>query len=158
MQELAALSDLELAKLENSIKERANSLATLKGKKESEQWVIRLFDYLQNSGYRLPDADKKRMAAAYADQLKDAIIVYGYEQVSYCVREWVKSDTYKTFPNAGMILEKVHELCGNPIAEVARRKHEALVKQMEERNRKELLSKYSDEELEQLRKKYGGRK
>lgn len=151
---LMTVSDIELAQIENQIKERAATLATKDGKAESEQWVLKMFDYLQNSGYKLPDCDKRKMAVVYSDQLKDAITVYGYDSIAYCVREWIKGDTYRRFPNAGIILSKVHELCGNPLAEVARRNHEAEVRQMIECEKEKLLKNVTDEQMERLERKY----
>ena len=152
--EMATTSDVELAKMETEIKQRASSIETNNGKKESQQWVLVMFDYLKNSGYKVQDNDMKRMAEAYAGQLKDAIVVYGYNAISVCVREWIKEDKYGRFPNAGQILEKVHELCGNPIAEIAKRNHEAKVKMIVQKEQDELRSKYSKEQIEELERRY----
>lgn len=154
MQELATLSDIELARLEKDIKDRAQLLETREGKIEACQWVLRLFKYLRDSGYKMPDNDVESMSKTYARQLKDAIAVYGYNQISLCVDEWIKEDTYKRWPNSGQILQKVKEMCGNPIAEVARRNYEAEVNRIVDEERKRNMEGITPERMAALERKY----
>lgn len=154
--DLALVSDLELARMENAIKERSKKLATKEGKTESQLWAIKLIDYIMISGYKLPAVDKELMAKAYADQLSDAIIVYGYDNIAKVVKEWVKKDDreFKQFPTSGTLLAEVKEELGNPIAEIARRNHEAEVERMVAREREELMKGATKERLEELNRRY----
>lgn len=154
--DLALVSDLELGEMEIAIKQRAKKISTKEGKTESQLWAIKMIDYIMISGYKLPSVDKELMAKAYADQLADAIIIYGYDAIARVVKEWVKKDDreFKQFPTSGTILAEVKETLGNPIAEIARRNHEAKVEQMVERERKELMKGVTEEHLEELKRRY----
>lgn len=154
--DLALVSDLELAEMENAIKERGRALATKEGKTESQLWTIKLIDYLMVSGYKLPSVDKALMAKAYADQLADAIIVYGYDNIARVVKEWIKKDDreFKQFPTSGTILAQVKESLGNPVAEIARRNYEAQIAQMERYERNELMKGVSEVHLKELERRY----
>lgn len=154
--DLALVSDLELAKIEVAIKERTQRLTTKEGKAEAQMWAIKMIDYIMVSGYKIPQVDKTMMAKAYADQLSDAIAIYGYDDIARVVKEWIRNDDryYKQFPTAGTILAEVKAKLGNPLAEVARRNHEAEVARIVERERQELRDKYSEEEFERLERKY----
>ena len=148
------VSDLQLGIMENNIKQRAQMLETEAGKAECAQWVLNMFEYLRLSGYKLPNDKVKAMAKVYASQLKDAIVIYGYDDVSRCVKEWIKEDTYMRFPNSGQILQKVHELCGNPLAEIARRNEAARVEMMVQKEREELMKDVTEEQLKEMERRY----
>lgn len=154
--DLTLVSDLELGKIELAIKQRTQKLATKEGKAESQLWAVRMIDYIMASGYKLPPVDKEVMAKAYADQLADAIAVYGYDDIAKVVKEWIKNDDreYKRFPTAGDILAEVKNTLGNPLAEVARRNHEAEVMRIVEHERSELMKNVTDEQMERLERKY----
>lgn len=154
--DLSVISDKQLALMKNEINERGKMMLTQEGKKESRIWALKLIDYLLSSGYKLPDASKDRMAVVYADQLSEAIVIHGYDQIQKVVREWIKNDTrqYKAFPTAGDILDAIKNMLGNPAAEIARREHEEEVRKMVERERAELMKDVSEEHIEELKRRY----
>lgn len=153
---LALVSDIELAKMEHDISERGHRFITPEGKKEASAYALRLLTYLADSGYKLPSVDKEEMAEVWAGQLEEAIIIYGYDDIARVVKVWVKEDDreYKQFPTTGTILTKIKELLGNPVAEIARRNHEAEVKQIVEHERNELMKGVTKEHLEELQRRY----
>lgn len=154
--ELSTLTDIELAKMEVAINERGRELATLEGKKNAQLWAVNLLEYLALSGYKLPAVDKTMMAKIWADQLTEAIIIYGKDDIARVVKEWVKKDDreFKQFPTSGTILAEVKELLGNPVAEIARRNHEAYVKQVVDHEREELMKDATPEHLQELERRY----
>lgn len=156
MTDLALVSDVDLAKMERDISERGHRLITQEGKKEATEYALKLLTYLAESGYTLPAIDKEEMAKVWAGQLEEAIIIYGYDDIARVVKVWVKEDDrdYKQFPTAGTILAKVKDLLGNPVAEIARRNHEAEVKRMVEYERAELMKDVTEEHLAELQRRY----
>lgn len=154
--DLSVVSSTELARMESAITERAKELSTKEGMTEAQLWAVKLLEYLAVSGYKLPSVDKALMAKTWADQLSEAIIVYGYDDIARVVKLWVKEDCrdYKQFPTTGTILARVKELLGNPIVEIARRNHEAQVEQMVQHEHDELMNGVSEEHLKELERRY----
>lgn len=154
--DLSVVDDVQLARMENDIKQREIEIKTDVGKRKYQRWLVKMLAYFVESGYRLPDADVEHMAVVRMDQLSDAIVLYGESALEQVARQWVMDDTraYKQFPTSGDILAKAKEMLGNPIAEVARRNHEAYVQRMVEQERKELLGSYTKEQLIELERKY----
>jgi hypothetical protein len=154
--DLTLISDQDLAKMEVAMSERGHRIITKDGKAEAYEFALRMIHYIMDCGYRLPSIDPEGMAAVWAGQLEEAIIIYGYDDIARVVKVWAKEDDreYKQFPTTGTIIAKVKELLGNPVAEIARRNHEAMVEQMAERERKELLKGVTEEHLNELQRRY----
>lgn len=154
--DLSVVSSKELAQMEVAMNERGRRMATEEGKRDAQLWAINLLEYLALSGYKLPSVDKELMAKTWADQLSEAIIIYGEDDIARVVKAWVKEDSrdYKQFPTTGTLLAKVKELLGNPVAEIARRNYEAQVEQIVEHEREELVKGVSKEHIEELKRRY----
>lgn len=156
MTDLTLVSSTDLAKMEMAISERGKALATKEGKTQAQLWAVNMIEYLACSGYKLPSVDKELMAKTYAEQMADAIIIYGYDDIARVVKEWVKKDDreYKQFPTSGTLLAEVKKLLGNPLAEIARRNQEARVAQIVEHEKQELMKGVTEERLEELKRRY----
>lgn len=154
--DLTLVSSKELAKMEVAMNERGRKIITQEGKTEAREFAVRMIEYISKCGYKLPSIDIEGMAKVWERQLEEAIVIYGYEDIARVVEVWAKEDDreYKQFPTTGTIIAKVKELLGNPVAEIARRNHEAIVEQMAERERKELLKGVSEEHLKELQRRY----
>ena len=154
--ELSLMSSSELAKLEVAMNERGRKMVTREGKTEAQEFALRMLRYIVECGYKLPSIDVDSMAKTWAGQLEECIIVYGYEDIARVVKLWATEDDreFKQFPTTGTIIAKVKELLGNPVAEIARRNHEAQVAQMVQHEHDELMKGVSDERLKELERRY----
>lgn len=153
---LALVSNEELAKMEVAMNERGRRIITKKGKAETYEFALRMIKYIRDCGYSLPAIDKEEMAQVWAGQLEEAIIIYGYDDIARVVKVWAKEDDrpYKQFPTTGTIIAKIKDLLGNPVAEIARRNHEAMVEQMVAAEKQELMKGVSEEHLKELQRRY----
>lgn len=156
MTSLASVSDVELAKMEVAMNERGRRIITKAGKKEAEEFALKMIRYISGCGYKLPSINVEDMARVWANQLDEAIIIYGYDDISRVVKVWAKEDDreFKQFPTTGTIIAKIKDLLGNPVAEIARRNHEALVAQMAEAEHAELMKNVTPERMAELERKY----
>lgn len=159
MNELSTLSARELKSLKSEITGRRDALMTKEGFDEAKKVMIAMFDYLSTSGYKLQDVDYDQMAGIYADQLREHIVVYGYDVIKKAVREFVRSDTstYHQMPTAGQLIAVIESTAGNPIHAIKVQEHEELVRRMETATHAELLKKaeaMSDAEWKRLEEKY----
>ena len=154
--DLTLISSQELAKMEVAMNERGREVITQEGKKKEYEFALRMIHYIMDCGYRIPSIDPEGMAAVWAGQLEECIIIYGYDDIARVVKVWAKEDDreFKQFPTTGTIIAKVKELLGNPVAEIARRNHEAQVEQMVARERKELMKGATEEHLKELEARY----
>ena len=153
---LALVSNEELAKMEVAMNERGRRIITKKGKAETYEFALRMIKYIRDCGYSLPAIDKEEMAQVWAGQLEEAIIIYGYDDIARVVKVWAKEDDrpYKQFPTTGTIIAKIKDLLGNPVAEIAKRNHEAFVAQMVEHEHNELMKNVTPERMAELERKY----
>lgn len=156
MNELINMSDDELNTLKNEISVRRERFMTKEGCDDAKKVMLGMFDYLQASGYKLPDTDYNQMAGIYADQLKEHIIIFGYDAIKKAVREYVRSDDdkYHQMPTAGQIIAVVERENGDPRHEIAVREYEREVEQMVAKERKELMDGVTPERLKELEAKY----
>lgn len=154
--DLTLINDQDLAKMEVVMNERGREVITQEGKKKEYEFALRMIHYIMDCGYKLPSIDPNGMAAVWAGQLEEAIIIYGYDDIARVVKVWAKEDDreYKQFPTTGTIIAKVKELLGNPVAEIARRNHEAMVEQMVAAEKQELMKGVSEEHLKELQRRY----
>lgn len=154
--DLTLISSQDLAKMEVAMNERGREAITQEGKKKEYEFALRMIHYIMDCGYKLPSIDPEGMAAVWAGQLEEAIIIYGYDDIARVVKVWAKEDDreFKQFPTTGTIIAKVKELLGNPVAEIARRNHEAMVEQMVAAEKQELMKDVSEEHLKELQRRY----
>jgi len=154
--DLTLISSQELAKMEVAMNERGREVITQEGKKKEYEFALRMIHYIMDCGYRIPSIDPEGMAAVWAGQLEECIIIYGYDDIARVVKVWAKEDDreFKQFPTTGTIIAKVKELLGNPVAEIARRNHEAMVEQMVTAEKQELMKDVSEEHLKELQRRY----
>lgn len=154
--DLTLISGQELAKMEVAMNERGREVLTQEGKNKEYEFALRMIHYIMDCGYRLPSIDPEGMAAVWAGQLEECIIIYGYDDIARVVKVWAKEDDreYKQFPTTGTIIAKVKDLLGNPVAEIARRNHEAMIEQMAKQEREELMKGVTEEHLNELQRRY----
>ena len=154
--DLTLISSQDLAKMEVAMNERGREVITQEGKKKEYEFALRMIHYIMDCGYRLPSIDPEGMAAVWAGQLEECIIIYGYDDIARVVKVWAKEDDreFKQFPTTGTIIAKVKELLGNPVAEIARRNHEAMVEQIVAAEKQELMKDVSEEHLKELQRRY----
>lgn len=148
MNKLATIPDKELNTLKTQISARQKAMATKEGAKEAAGVMIAMFDYFQLSGYRLPDVDYKKMAAAYADQLKDCIITYGYDTIKQAAREYIKRNDsgYNQLPTAGQLIAVVKSIAGDPLIEIKRRELEEWIREDDRKVHERLLKEARNEQ------------
>ena len=153
---LASVSDVDLAKMEVAMNERGRRIITKTGKKEAEEFALRMIRYIADCGYKLPAMNVEEMARVWAGQLGEAIIIYGYDDIARVVKVWAKEDSreFKQFPTTGTIIAKIKDLLGNPVAEIARRNHETFIAQMKAREHEELMKNITPEKMAELERKY----
>lgn len=148
MNNLTTISDNELKALKSELEGREKALETKEGKKEAAAVMLAMFDYFQTSGYRLPDVNYKKMAAAYADQMKECIIAYGYNKIKEAAREYIKRDAsgYHGLPTAGELIAVVKDIADDPRREIRRREFEKWIEEDDKRVHAELLRKAKEAE------------
>ena len=127
---------------------------------DAKKVMIAMFDYLANSGYKLPDTDYDEMAGVYADQLREHIAVYGYDIIKKAVREFVRNDRreYHPIPTAGQIIGAIEEIAPNSLKEIRRKELEDFIERITIEVHKELEDKWnklSPEEKKRLEERYG---
>ena len=156
MNELANMSDDQIKSLKNEISARKAQLKTKEGFDDAKRVMLGMFDYLQASGYKLPDTDYDQMAGIYADQLRDYIATFGYDVIKRAVRQFVQEDDskYHQMPTSGQIIAVIKRVNGNPLSEIAKRQLEAEIARMVDREHRELMSKVTENELKELEAKY----
>lgn len=160
MNSLAELSTNELNRIKQDIAERKESILTKEGFDGAKKVMLAMFDYLANSGYKIPDTDYDEMAGVYADQLREHIVLYGYDVIKNAVREFVRSDRrdYHPIPTAGQLIETIESIADNPKHEIRRREHEQFIENMKRETQKELQDAWnslSEDERKELEEKYG---
>ena len=109
--DLTLISGQDLAKMEVAMNERGREVITQEGKKKEYEFALRMIHYIMDCGYRLPSIDPEGMAAVWAGQLEECIIIYGYDDIARVVKVWAKEDDreFKQFPTTGTIIAKVKE-------------------------------------------------
>lgn len=137
------VDDKKMELLRQEITERENALKTADGQKEAAGFMLAMFDYFANSGYKMPDVEFKKMASVYVDQLKEHIVGYGYTTIKFAAREFVRRDTgsYHLMPTAGQLIEVIEDVGGNVKAALARYDLEKFIEADTKRVHDELMSK-----------------
>lgn len=154
------MNGLTVAEIQGGIQSRRQALQTEQGFAEAKKVMIAMFDYLANSGYKMPDTDYDEMAGVYADQLREHIAVYGYDIIKKAVREFVRNDRreYHPIPTTGQIIGAIEEIAPNPLREIRRKELEDFIEKITVEAHKEFKNKWdnlSQEEKEKLEEKYG---
>lgn len=154
------MNGLTVAEIQGGIQSRRQALQTEQGFAEAKKVMIAMFDYLANSGYKMPDAEYEEMAGVYADQLREQIAIYGYEIIKKAVREFVRNDRreYHPIPTTGQIIGAIEEIAPNPLKEIRRKELEDFIERITIEVHKELEDKWnklSPEEKKRLEERYG---
>lgn len=155
-----ALTNSELMQMVKSIEERKRKLATRSGQIAAAQEMLKILEYLEASGYKVPLPDNRAaVAKVWTDQLSECIELYGFSVIRRAAKEFVMSDKreYRQLPNAQNIAEVVKRLGYNPKRELAKRQQEADEQcRIAEANERaaEWARKQSPERLEELRRRY----
>ena len=103
----------------------------------------------------MPDADPRRMAEVWAEQMSRYIVLYGRPVIMQAAKNFVAADQreYRQVPNATQIIAEAKKIGYNPDVEYARRKHEGeverMVQEQHERTRRELTPEIKRRFMEQ---------
>lgn len=155
MNELATMTFDELAVKVQEKERRRKYMMTEAGHKSAQKMMLEIFEYLRASGYKVPDAEPKRMAAVWAEQMSKYIVAYGRDVILQATKNFVANDSreYRQAPNAIQIIEEAKKIGYNPDAEYARRKHEEeverMVQEQHERTKRELTPEMKRRFMEQ---------
>lgn len=155
MNELAKMTADELAVKVQEKERRQQYMQTTEGRKSAQKMMLELFEYLKISGYKMPDADPRRMAEVWAEQMSRYIVLYGRPVIMQAAKNFVAADQreYRQVPNATQIIAEAKKIGYNPDVEYARRKHEEeverMVQEQHERTRRELTPEIKRRFMEQ---------
>ena len=156
---LSTLTDDKLHELVKACDERRERLATNDGQAQTLMEMLRLFEYLEASGYHMPLKENRQLVArVWAEQLAECIITYGFPVIRDAVKRFIETDTreFRQAPNAADIKAIAKNMGFNPKRELAIRRLEAEeAKRREEANKKaeEWRSRQSAERLEEIRQR-----
>ena len=154
------MNGLTVAEIQGEIQSRRQALQTKQGFADAKKVMRAMFDYLANSGYKMPDTEYDEMAGAYADQLREHIAIYGYNTIKKAVREFVRNDRreYHPIPTTGQIIGAIEEIAPSPLKEIRRKELDDFIEKITVEAHKEALdewNKLSKDEREKLEVKYG---
>ena len=154
------MNELSIDTLKQEMQQRRMALKSKKGFDDAKKVMLAMFDYFANSGYKMPDADYDEMAGVYADQLREHLVVYGYDVLKNAAREFVRNDRrdYHPIPTAGQLIAVIEEMQDSPLATIRKKEFEQFVEKITEETHKELQGKWdelSSEEKKRLEERYG---
>lgn len=139
MNELVTLSDTELDRRIEEVKERELSLQTESGKSYMLGKMRELIGLLETWGYRF-QGDEMALARLWAASLQEEFARLGMDGMTQAVTNWAANDTneYRSFPHIPSIKVACNELGGDPRVEKGRRVQSELERQMELDHQKEV--------------------
>lgn len=148
MNELVTMSDTDLDKAIEEIKERELALQTNSGQAFVVSKMRELIMYLEKLGYKI-DADELALARLWANGLSEDYARLGDNGMKMAVQYWAEHDTneYRTFPQIPWIKEVCEEIGGDPRIEKGRRVQALAERQMEldhKKQNEEFLRKHPD--------------
>lgn len=154
--ELALISNEELAVKVREKQRRMSFIQTEQGKLNAVKLMLELFEYLRMSGYKLPDADSRKMAEVWADQLSQYLVEYGPDVLKDATRNFVLNDNreYRQTPNASQIIAEAKKIGYNPDAELAKRRHEQFVEEMKNEQRERTKAELTDEKRKEYEERF----
>lgn len=149
MNELAVLTNDELAAAINAIEERKAFLATDAGKVRACTNFMDIFKYLEQFGYKF-DGDPKLKSQIWTDALREEIAIYGFEGIRDAVKNFALNDTreYRPFPMPSDIIAECRKSGRNPKVELGRREQKRREAELEAQWRAECKVDKKPEEIE----------
>lgn len=158
METSLTLSDGKLRELAAECDKRRERLATRDGQEGAAQEMLRLFEYLEASGYKMPLRENRlTVARVWSEQLAECIVTYGFKVIRQAVKEFVENDEreFRQAPNAIDIKAICRSQGFNPKRALALRKLEEDEKRRkDEANRiaNEWIKRQSPERLEEIKR------
>lgn len=148
MNALATLSDAQLDKEIENLKERELALQTEGGQKYIISKMRELIMHLQELGYVI-HANELGLAKLWATSLSEEFVRLGTDGMKEAIDRWVMEDKsdYRVFPKIPWIKDACSEVGGDPRVEKGRRMQAEAERQMEfdhKREVEEFKKKYPD--------------
>lgn len=139
MNELTTISDNELDKRIEDLKERELSLQTESGEKYMLGKMRELIGLLETWGYQF-SGEEMALARLWANSLREEFVILGVDGMTKAVTYWAENDTneYRTFPKIPWIKEACAQIGGDPRTEKGRRIQKQAERQMELDHQKEM--------------------
>ena len=146
MNELTILTDAQLDKAIEDVKERELAIQTKNGYKYTVGFMRSMIYELRQVGYRV-EADDTALARLWAHGLKDDFVRLGENGIKAALTKWAEDccNEYRSFPTIPQIKEACAQIGGDPRVEKGRRMQAEAERKMEEEHRKE---------MEELKQKY----
>lgn len=139
MNELVTMSDTELDRAIEQVKERELALKTDSGQRFVVSKMRELIMYLEKIGYKI-DADEMTLARLWANSLGSEFARLGEEGMQRAVVLWAQEDDseYRSFPKIAWIKEACAKVGGDPRVEKGRRVQAEAERKMEEDHKREM--------------------
>lgn len=139
MNELTTLTDAQLDKAIENLKERELAAQTESGHKYIVSKMREIIMYLEEVGYTT-DANEKFLAELWAISLTEDFVRLGAEGMKKAIVQWVANDDseYHSFPKIPWIKEACAQAGGDPRTEKGRRVQAEAERKMQEDHRKEM--------------------
>lgn len=157
MNELVRLTDTELEKAIEDLKERELAAQTDSGQKFIISKMRECIGWLESVGYKF-EGNENALAKLWARNLKEEFIRLGEVGVKNAVMEFASNDDrqYKTFPQIPWIIDACEKIGGDPRTEMGRRRQEEAERQVEQDHKREmaeLIKTFTPEQLERIERK-----
>lgn len=152
MNELTTLSDAELDKEIENIKEREVALKTKAGRDYIVVKMRECIGLLETWGYRF-DGDEMALARLWAEGLQEEFVRLGADGIQLAVRRWAETDEseYRSFPKIPWIAKACGLIGGDPRVEKGRRVQAEAERKIEEEHKAE-MERYKKEHPEEWAK------
>lgn len=139
MNDLMALSDTDLERALDALKERELALQTESGRNYMIGKMRECIGLLETWGYKF-DGNEVALARLWADGLQEEFVRLGADGIQKAVTKWAEADNseYRSFPKIPWIIESCKALGGDPRVEKGRRMQERAERQMEEEHKAEM--------------------
>lgn len=139
MYELTILSDTELDRAIEELKERELALQTESGQKYIISKMRELIMHLQEMGYVI-HANELGLAKIWAKSLSEEFVRLGTDGMKEAIDLWIAEDSneFHTFPKIPWIKEACAKITGDPRVEKGRRVQAEAEQQMEIDHQKEV--------------------
>lgn len=138
MNELARLSDIELDKAINELKDRESFVQTKQGFVYVGAKMRECIGWLKSVGYKF-EGDEKMLAEQWARNLTEEFVRLGEAGVKQAVMNFDANNDreYKQFPQIPWIKEECRKIGGDPRAEKGRREQARREQALEEESERE---------------------
>lgn len=139
MNELATLSDTDLDKALDELKQRELAIQTDSGRNYIIGKMRECIGLLETWGYKF-DGNEVALAKLWADGLKEEFVRLGADGIQKAVTLWAENDTseYRSFPKIPWIIEACKSLNGDPRVEKGRRMQAEAERKLEEEHKAEI--------------------